>query len=127
MERVNLTNSLDFSRIIYGMWRLADDADTSIKHIDAKINACLDQGITTFDQAAVYGEYASEALLGAAVKANPALRHKMEIVTKCSIVAPSAQYPDVAVKHYDTSREHINASVVRSLNNMSTDYVDLLL
>ena len=62
MDRVNLSSSLEFSRIIYGMWRLADDADTSIKHIDAKINLCLDQGITTFDQAAVYGSYNAEAL-----------------------------------------------------------------
>ena len=49
MDRINLSSSLEFSRIIYGMWRLADDADTSIKHIDDKINSCLDQGITTFD------------------------------------------------------------------------------
>ena len=50
MNRVNLSSSLEFSRIIYGMWRLTDDVDTSIKHIDAKINSCLDQGITTFDE-----------------------------------------------------------------------------
>ena len=55
MERVNLSSSHEFSKVIYGMWRLADDTDTSIKHIDANINSFLDQGITTFDQAAVYG------------------------------------------------------------------------
>ena len=127
MDRVNLSSSLEFSRIIYGMWRLADDADTSIKHIDAKINSCLDQGITTFDQAAVYGLYTSESLFGQTLKANPSLRNEMEIVTKCGIVVPSNKYPNIQVAHYDTSREHITASVDASLTNMSTDYIDLLL
>ena len=94
MDRVNLSSSLEFSRIIYGMWRLSDDADTSIKHIDAKINSCLDQGITTFDQAAVYGLYTIESLFGQTLKANPSLRNEMEIVTKCGIVVPSNKYPE---------------------------------
>ena len=127
MDRINLSSSLEFSRIIYGMWRLADAADTSIKHIDAKINSCLDQGITTFDQAAVYGLYSSESLFGQTLKANPSLRNEIEIVTKCGIVVPSNKYPNIQVAHYDTSREHITASVDASLTNMSTDYIDLLL
>ena len=70
MERVDLSNSTNLSRIIYGMWRLVDDTDTSIKHIDDKINSCLNQGITTFDQAAVYGSYTAEALFGKVIKAD---------------------------------------------------------
>ena len=27
MERINLADDLSFSRIVYGMWRLGDDAD----------------------------------------------------------------------------------------------------
>ena len=127
MERVDLSNSTNLSRIIYGMWRLVDDTDTSIKHIDDKINSCLNQGITTFDQAAVYGSYTAEALFGKVIKANTSLRHKIEIVTKCGIVNPSDRYFNAAVSHYDTSRDHINDSVEASLKNMSTDYIDLLL
>ena len=63
MERVDLSNSTNLSRIIYGMWRLVDDTDTSIKHIDDKINLCLNQGITTFDQASVYGSYTAEDII----------------------------------------------------------------
>ena len=36
MERVNLSNSTNLSRIIYGMWRLADDTNISIKPPSAK-------------------------------------------------------------------------------------------
>ena len=127
MERVNLSSSSSISRIIYGMWRLADDINTSSKHISDKVNLCLDQGITSFDQAAVYGLYSAEALFGGVLKANPSLRHKIEIVSKCGIVNPSDRYAGVSVSHYDTSREHIFNSVDASLKNMATDYLDLLL
>ena len=43
MDRVQITDDLDFSRIVYGMWRLGDDADTSPAHVQAKIEACLAQ------------------------------------------------------------------------------------
>lgn len=127
MERVKLTNKLDFSRIVYGMWRLADDADTSVTHVMRKINTCLDQGITTFDQADIYGDYGAEEVLGAALRHDPGLRHKMQIVTKCDIVAPIGKYADEPVKYYDTSRSHINASVDASLTNMGIEHIDLLL
>ncbi len=127
MDRITLTNDLNFSRIIYGMWRLADDKDTSVDHVTAKIDACLDQGITTFDQADIYGGYTAEAVLGAALKANPSLRNRMEIVTKCDIVAPVGRYADAPVKYYDTTREHLAKSVDLSLSEMAIDHIDMLL
>ncbi|WP_417248472.1 aldo/keto reductase [Celeribacter sp.] len=127
MERIRLTQDLDFSRIVYGMWRIGDDADTSPAHVEAKIQACLDQGITTFDQADIYGGYAAEEVLGNALRANPALRPEMQIVTKCDIVAPMGRYADKRVKYYDTSRAHIEASVDHSLKAMGIDEIDLLL
>jgi len=127
MDRVKLSDNLEFSRLIYGMWRLGDDADTSPAHVERKIQACLDQGITTFDQADIYGGYAAEAILGGALKANPALRKAMEIVTKCDIVAPAGRYSSARVKYYDTSRAHIEKSVDLSLSEMGIDVIDLLL
>ena len=127
MQRVTLTESLEFSRLIYGMWRLGDDADTSPAYVERKIQLCLDQGITTFDQADIYGGYAAEAVLGGALKANPALRDRMEIVTKCDIVAPVGRYEQAKVKYYDTSRLHIEKSVETSLSEMGIETIDLLL
>jgi predicted oxidoreductase len=95
--------------------------------VQAKIDACLAQGITTMDQADIYGDYTAEALLGAAFKAAPGLRDKVELVTKCDIVAPAGKYANARVKHYDTSAAHIRASVEASLTNMATDRIDLLL
>ena len=127
MERIELAQGLAFSRLVYGMWRLADDSDTSVKHVDAKINAALDQGITTFDQADIYGGYTAEALMGTTLKANPSLRQQMEIVSKCDIVIDAGRHSGARVKHYDTTAEHINASVDASLSAMGIEEIDVLL
>ena len=47
MQRINLTSDVNLSRLVYGMWRIGDDADTSVGHVQAKIESCLSQGITT--------------------------------------------------------------------------------
>lgn len=125
MDRVKLNDALEMSRLVYGMWRLGDDADTSVDHIRNKISACLDQGITTMDQADIYGGYEAEEILGSAL--TPELRNQIEIVTKCDIVAPVGRYANARVKYYDTSRAHILSSVDHSLRLMKIDHIDLLL
>jgi len=127
MDRVKITDDLEFSQIVYGMWRVADDTDTSPAHVEAKVQTALDQGITTFDQADIYGGYVAEAVLGGALKENPKLRDQMEIVTKCDIVVDAGRHAGARVKHYDTSKAHIDASVEASLTDMGIDHIDLLL
>ena len=126
MDRLSL-GSIEISRLVYGMWRLGDDPDTSPAHVQAKVEACLAQGITTMDQADIYGGYVAEAIFGAALRAAPALRDQIEIVTKCDIVAPVGRHAGARVKYYDTSAAHITASLEASLRDMATDRVDLLL
>ena len=126
MERISLNNEVSLSRIVYGMWRLGDDENTSPEHVLAKIDASLDQGITSFDQADIYGGYEAEEILGNALSGS-GLRNKMEIVTKCDIIAPVGRYADARVKYYDTSRAHIMASVDHSLRLMGIEHIDLLL
>ena len=127
MENITLSEHLSVSRIIYGMWRLADDSDTSTAHIQAKVEACLEQGISTFDQADIYGGYMAEGLLGATLRKAPQLRDQMQIITKCGIVAPMGIHSDKSVKHYNTSAEYITQSVERSLTEMAIETIDLLL
>ncbi len=128
IDRVQIAPDLTFSRIVYGMWRLADDPDTSPARVRAKIDACLERGVTTVDQADIYGGYASEEIFGAALKENPGLRGELEIVTKCGILVDAGRHAGkVRVKHYDTTRAHIEASVDASLSAMGTDRIDLLL
>lgn len=127
MERVTIAGDLTFSRLVYGLWRLADDADTSPAHVAAKVEACLAQGITTMDHADIYGGYAGERIFGNALRQAPDLRDRIEIVTKCDIVAPVGRHAGARVKHYDTSRAHIHASLDQSLADLGVERVDLLL
>lgn len=127
MDYVKPQKGLRLSRLVYGLWRVGDDADTSAAHVQAKIEACLAQGITSFDLADIYGGYTAEAIFGAALRAAPGLRDRMEIVTKCGIVAPVGRHAAARVKHYDTTAGHIRASVEASLRDLHTDRIDLLL
>lgn len=128
MQKVVIGQSdLELSRIIYGAWRLDDAEDTSTKHVRNKIDLCLQQGITTFDHADIYGDYRCESIFGQALKEDSGLRSKIELVTKCDIALMSEKFPDRRVKFYDTSAAYINASVEQSLINLNTDYLDLLL
>ena len=127
MQRVPLSSSLKLSRIIYGLWRFTEDSDISASHSQSKIEACLEQGITTFDQADIYGGFSCEALLGRVLKQAPELRHQMEIITKCDIVAPVGTHGDKRLKYYDTSEKYIRRAVERSLTEMAIEQIDLLL
>ena len=127
MEKIALNKDVSLSRLIYGMWRLGDDTDTSTDHVQAKIESCLAQGITTMDQADIYGGYEAEEIFGNALRKAPHLRDQMEIVTKCDIIAPVGRHASARVKYYDTGRAHITSSVEASLSLMGIEQIDLLL
>ena len=125
--RTKLPNSRTLSRMAYGVWRLSEAQDHSVSANLARIDACLAQGITTFDHADIYGDYRCEALFGEAIKSRPSLKSQIEIVTKTDIMLLSSQWPNTRVKHYDTSAAHVTASVERSLSRIGVDVIDLLL
>ncbi|MFT8322171.1 MAG: aldo/keto reductase family oxidoreductase [Bacillus sp. (in: firmicutes)] len=126
MERVVLTKDLSFSRFIYGFWRLADWKYSKEKTLEL-IEFCIENGITTFDHADIYGGYTCESLFGNALKLKPSLREKIEIVTKCGIVLPSKNRSNHKTHHYNTSKDHIIRSVDQSLSSLQTEYIDALL
>lgn len=116
-----------FSRLVYGAWRIADGADLSPQTALRKIELCLAQGITTFDHADIYGNYRCETLFGDALKLAPAIKQKLQIVTKCDIMLKTDAYPKRRVKYYDTSGQHIRSSVDNSLARLGIDAIDVLL
>ena len=122
-----LQQDLTLSALVYGVWRLADDTDRSVANTRAKIDACLQQGISSFDHADIYGDYQCEQLFGKALAQAPGLRAQMQLISKCNIAIPSTAFPQRRVKHYDTSAAYINNSVNNSLTNLHTDYLDLLM
>ncbi|KFG97594.1 oxidoreductase [Burkholderia paludis] len=115
-----------FSRIVFGMWRIADWA-LSVRERRALIEAALELGVTSFDHADIYGDYAAEGLFGDVLAEARHLRERMQIVTKCGIRLVSARRPAHGIKHYDTRAAHVVASVDASLRALHTDRIDLLL
>ena len=81
MNRIKINDTLEFSQIIYGMWRLADGENNGVKSVKDKINLCLEQGITTFDQADIYGDYSAEEMFGLALKEDKSLRNKIDRIS----------------------------------------------
>ncbi|MBM7555676.1 aldo/keto reductase [Halanaerobacter jeridensis] len=126
LDRVQLTEDFSISRLAQGFWRLAD-WDLSPQERLEFIESLLDLGITTFDHADIYGDYTCENLFGEALELKAELREEMELVSKCGIKLISENRPEHEIKYYDTSKEHIINSVNNSLNNLRTEYLDLLL
>lgn len=114
------------SPIVAGAWRMANwnlDVPGRLRWIEQ----CLDLGITSFDHADIYGDYTVEEMFGDALAAARGLRQRLQLVTKCGIRLISLRRPSHAIKSYDTSREHLLASVDQSLRALRTDHIDLLL
>jgi predicted oxidoreductase len=125
MERLLLhLKGPELSRIIAGAWRWHT---VSSDVVGTLIRTSLDAGITSFDHADIYGDYSNEKIFGDALKKDPSLRKKMELISKCGIKLMSGKWPGTWIKHYDTSKEHIIKSVETSLSNLGTDYLDVLL
>ena len=119
-------NPAGLSPVIAGAWRLAEWQWTAQQRL-AWIEGNLDIGVTSFDHADVYGGYSVEALFGEALALRPALRSRLQLVSKCGIKLVAPARPGHQVKHYDSSAAHVRASVEHSLQALRTDHLDLLL
>ncbi len=117
---------LRLSRIVAGMWRMTEWGMTVAQRV-AFIEQCIALGVTSFDHADIYGNYGVEGLFGEALRQQPSLRDRIELVSKCGIKLVSPQRPGHAIQHYDTSAAHIVASAEESLRQLHTDHLDLLL
>jgi predicted oxidoreductase len=125
VQRITLApQGPEFSRFVMGYWRLMD-WNMSPLQLASFIEEHLDLGITTVDYADIYGGYQCESAFGEALKLVPALRQRMEIVTKCGIATTAK--PENALGHYITDSAHIIKSAEQSLVNLATDHIDLLL
>jgi len=121
-------SSLECSRIIvgcmkWGVW----GADLSTAQQEKYIEECIALGATTFDHADIYGHYTTEAGFGKALANRSSLRSQMQIITKCGINLTTPNRPQFKIKSYTTTKEHIIWSTENSLEQLQTDYIDLML
>ncbi len=91
-----------------------------------RIEFCLENNVSSFDHADIYGGYTTEAEFGKAFTASKIDRKNVQFITKCGIQSV-ADNRSTTIKHYNYSRAHIIKSVDNSLQNLQTDYIDVVL
>ena len=103
----------------FGCWEMGGGyGDVVEDQTIAAVNRAMDLGINCFDTAPAYGRGESERILG---KALGSRRKDVMVVTKCGV-----GYQD-RPKGRDSRMVSILASVDQSLQNLQTDYLDVLL
>ena len=124
MEYVKLGDSLEFSRISQGFWRVMDWNFTD-KQLAEFMEACVSRGVTTFDTAEIYADTECEHKMGLAFKQNSALRKKVQIVSKTGIFKRKSE--DGPVGYYNTTYSRVLESCKQSIKRLRCDYLDLYL
>jgi predicted oxidoreductase len=107
----------------WGVW----DKNLTTKEMENLIQLCIENKITTFDHADIYGSYTTEADFGKAFHNSKISREKLQLITKCGIQMIAEKRPENKIKHYEYSKEYIIWSVEQSLKKLKTDYVDVFL
>lgn len=102
------------SALAVGCMRISSMSE---KDLSAYIHTALDCGVNFFDHANIYGGGDCESLFGRVLAAEPGLRDKLVLQSKCGIRKGL----------YDFSREHILESVDGILSRLHTDHLDFLL
>ena len=115
IERYNLADDLSISRVLTGLWQIAD-LERDNKTLDptktaAYLQPYVEAGFTSFDMADHYGS--AEIITGTFKNSNP-LGHKVQLFTKW-VPTPKV-----------TSKEQVRVAISRSLERMKADQLDLL-
>ncbi|KIA87979.1 aldo/keto reductase [Kaistella jeonii] len=118
---------MNFSPIIIGTMRWGIwGANHSKKEVQKLIETSVEQKLSTFDHADIYGNHTTEKLFGDSFSEMNVKREEVQFISKCAIEMP-CENRNFTLKSYNYSKEHILRSVDQSLENLKTDYLDLLL
>ncbi len=115
MQTVDIgVSGIHGSRLGVGCMRISALGE---KELSVYIHTALDCGINFFDHADIYGGGECESLFGRILAAEPGLREKIVLQSKCGI----------GRNQYDFSKGHILESVDGILSRLHTDHLDFLL
>jgi len=106
----------------WGTW----DKNLSCQQMLNLIQIFIENKITSFDLADIYGDYTTEASFGEALQKSEIDRSKVQLISKCGIQYV-CQNRNNKIKHYQYDKDYIVWSVENSLKNLRTDYLDILL
>lgn len=109
MPTVTLPSGLQVPALGIGTWKMGEVSKDRSSEIDA-LKTAIDLGMTLIDTAEMYGEGASETVVGEAIAGR---RDEVFLVSKV--------YP------WNASRDGVRAACERSLKRLKTDRLDLYL
>ena len=110
------------SAIGFGTWEMSTTmyGEIDVKEASVAVNQAIDQGITLFDTAEVYGPYHSEEILA---KALGDRRKEIVLVTKVGFVYDEAN----KISGRNSRAQYIIERSEGCLKRMNTDVIDLML
>ncbi len=114
MKSMKLGGVFPASRIALGCMRMASLTEGEAERV---VLTAVENGITFFDHADIYGGGKSEEIFSTVLKKHPELREKITLQSKCGICRG----------YYDASREHILASADGILKRLDVPCLDILL
>lgn len=106
----------------WGTW----DKNLDTTQMSNLIQVFLENNVSSFDLADIYGGYTTEASFGKALEKSKTDRTKLQLISKCGIQYV-AEARDNKIKHYQYDKDYIIWSVENSLKNLRTDYLDIFL
>lgn len=117
----------NFSRIIqgcmtWGKW----GKQLSRSQMVELLHHSMEQGLTTFDHADIYGDYTTEAEFGAAFAESGLARDSIQLISKCGIQYVG-ETRNNEIKHYQYDSAYIIWSAEKSITDLRADYLDLFL
>jgi aryl-alcohol dehydrogenase-like predicted oxidoreductase len=120
IKRTLGSSGLEVSAIGLGCMGLSHAFGPAVEDRDgiALIRAALDQGVTFFDTAQMYGPFTNEKLLGQALAS---VRDRVVIATKFGFAFDGDRTTGLSSRP-----EHIRATVEDSLRRLGVDHIDLL-
>ena len=116
MKRYEIAPGCSIPNVAMGCMRISA---LDQKQAEALVMTAVENGVDFADHADFYGQHQSEVRFGEVLKANPGLRDRIFLQSKCGIRA--------GMGFYDSSYEHIMMSAENSLRKMNTDHLDSLL
>src|SRR5258708_6880425 len=119
MQKRTLGSDLDVSAVGFGCMGLSHASGPATETTEAikLIRSAVEQGVTFFDTAEVYGPFTNEILVGEALEP---VRDQVMIATKFGFVDGKLQ------SGLDSRPENIRAVAEASLKRLRTDRIDLL-
>jgi predicted oxidoreductase len=106
----------------WGLW----DKNLNTNQISNLIQVFIENRVSTFDLADIYGGYTTEADFGKGLAQSKVKREKIQLISKCGVQYVSESRNN-KIKHYQYDKDYIIWSVENSLKNLKTDYLDILL